>query len=187
MTFPQYAVSKWIGHSITVSGKHYANDVPIELFAKARRFEPKADADDDGQVPGGGEPTGGNETPNGFQPEATSNEAQLGANLSEMVLTAQQNSPGFPSFSAALHANPIGATGFEPATSWSRTKRSCQAELRPVFFPASQADLALLPTLFLAVTFLYFLFHRILHKGHRFESDSLARDPPTCQPSSAPR
>lgn len=34
-TFPQYAVSKWIGHSITVSGKHYANNVPDELFAKA--------------------------------------------------------------------------------------------------------------------------------------------------------
>ena len=25
----------------------------------------------------------------------------------------------------------VGATGFEPATSWSRTKRSSQAELRP--------------------------------------------------------
>jgi len=35
MTFPQYAVSKWIGHSITVSGKHYANAVPDELFDKA--------------------------------------------------------------------------------------------------------------------------------------------------------
>ena len=35
MTFPQYAVSKWIGHSITVSGRHYANDVPDELFSKA--------------------------------------------------------------------------------------------------------------------------------------------------------
>ena len=32
MDFPQYAVSKWIGHSIEVSGKHYANDVPDELF-----------------------------------------------------------------------------------------------------------------------------------------------------------
>ena len=32
MTFPQYAVSKWIGHSITVSGRHYVNDVPDELF-----------------------------------------------------------------------------------------------------------------------------------------------------------
>ena len=35
MTFPQYAVSKWIGHSITVSGWHYANAVPDELFDKA--------------------------------------------------------------------------------------------------------------------------------------------------------
>ena len=35
MRFPQYAVSKWIGHSITVSGRHYANAVPDELFDKA--------------------------------------------------------------------------------------------------------------------------------------------------------
>ena len=35
MTFPQYAVSKWIGHSITVSGRHYANAVPDELFEQA--------------------------------------------------------------------------------------------------------------------------------------------------------
>lgn len=35
MTFPQYAVSKWIGHSITVSGRHYANDVPDEVFTRA--------------------------------------------------------------------------------------------------------------------------------------------------------
>jgi hypothetical protein len=25
---PQFAVSKWIGHSISVRGKHYANAVP---------------------------------------------------------------------------------------------------------------------------------------------------------------
>ena len=35
MEFPQYAVSKWIGHSITISGKHYANDVPVELLDRA--------------------------------------------------------------------------------------------------------------------------------------------------------
>ncbi len=35
MDFPQYAVSKWIGHSITVSGKHYANAVPDELLDRA--------------------------------------------------------------------------------------------------------------------------------------------------------
>ena len=32
MAFPQYAVSRWMGHSLTVSGKHYANHVPDELF-----------------------------------------------------------------------------------------------------------------------------------------------------------
>ncbi len=37
MRFPQYAVSKWIGHSITVSGKHYANHVSDELFDRAAR------------------------------------------------------------------------------------------------------------------------------------------------------
>ena len=42
MTFPQYAVSKWIGHSITVSGRHYANDVPDELFVKAAEFGTEA-------------------------------------------------------------------------------------------------------------------------------------------------
>jgi hypothetical protein len=35
MTFPQYAVSKWVRHSITISGKHYANSVPDELFGRA--------------------------------------------------------------------------------------------------------------------------------------------------------
>ncbi len=33
--FPQYAVSRWIGHSITVSGRHYVNSVPDELFDQA--------------------------------------------------------------------------------------------------------------------------------------------------------
>lgn len=37
MFFPQYVVSKWIGHSITVSGRHYANTVPEELFDQAAR------------------------------------------------------------------------------------------------------------------------------------------------------
>lgn len=37
MRFPQFAVSKWIGHSTIVSGKHYAIAVPGELFDKAAR------------------------------------------------------------------------------------------------------------------------------------------------------
>jgi len=35
MRFPQFAVSKWIGRSNTVSGRHYASAVPDELFDKA--------------------------------------------------------------------------------------------------------------------------------------------------------
>ena len=35
MTLPQFAVSRWIGHSIEISGKHYANAVPDELFDRA--------------------------------------------------------------------------------------------------------------------------------------------------------
>lgn len=35
MTYPQYAVSRWIGHSMAVSDKHYANNVPDELFDRA--------------------------------------------------------------------------------------------------------------------------------------------------------
>ena len=40
LTFPQYAVSKWIGHGIAVSGKHYTHgDVPAELFERAAEAE----------------------------------------------------------------------------------------------------------------------------------------------------
>ena len=35
---PKFAVSLWMGHSMTVSGRHYANNVPDELFAKAAGF-----------------------------------------------------------------------------------------------------------------------------------------------------
>jgi integrase len=35
MDYPQYAVSYWIGHSIEISGKHYVNSVPDELYDKA--------------------------------------------------------------------------------------------------------------------------------------------------------
>ena len=42
MTYPQFAVSKWIGHSIIVSGRHYANAVPDELFDRAAGIAPSA-------------------------------------------------------------------------------------------------------------------------------------------------
>ena len=55
MTFPQYAVSKWIGHSIGVSGRHYANDVPDELFDKAAQNAAQHVAESTGT---GGKPVG---------------------------------------------------------------------------------------------------------------------------------
>lgn len=38
-TFPQFPVSRWIGHSITVSGKHYVNHIPDELFQRVAGLE----------------------------------------------------------------------------------------------------------------------------------------------------
>jgi integrase len=52
LTYPQYVVSRWIGHSITVSGKHYANAVPDELFAKAAGIEKKGEEGQEGQSEG---------------------------------------------------------------------------------------------------------------------------------------
>jgi hypothetical protein len=50
MEFPQYAVSKWIGHSITVSGRHYVHGVPDELFAKAAQKAAQSTADKGGPI-----------------------------------------------------------------------------------------------------------------------------------------
>jgi hypothetical protein len=41
--------------------------------------------------------------------------------------------PNFPSPQKTAFF--VGATGFEPATSWSQTKRSSRAELRPEYLP----------------------------------------------------
>lgn len=38
--FPQYVVSAWIGHDITVSAEHYLQ-VPLELFKKASQRKPR--------------------------------------------------------------------------------------------------------------------------------------------------
>lgn len=69
MTFPQYAVSRWVGHSITVSGKHYANSVPDELFEQAAQKAAQQAAADNGterkpQTSGEGETS---ETPGDFR------------------------------------------------------------------------------------------------------------------------
>jgi hypothetical protein len=103
MTFPQFAESKWIGHSITVSGKHYANDVPHELFAKA------AACPHEGFEPIGVSADSGNAAQTDSQ-QAPQNPPQTGAKQAEMIEPEKQKSPEFPGFSAALRAIPIGAT-----------------------------------------------------------------------------
>lgn len=53
---PQFAVSRWIGHSITISGRHYANSVPDEIFQQAilatqqTTLEPTISPDSSGEV-----------------------------------------------------------------------------------------------------------------------------------------
>lgn len=51
MEFPQFAVSKWIGHSIVVSGRHYTNGVPDELFRKAAQIPTQTDPETDRNAP----------------------------------------------------------------------------------------------------------------------------------------
>jgi integrase len=95
MSFPQYAVSKWIGHSITVSGRHYANDVPMVLYAKAAQVA----------IP------------------AAQIQVQNGGNLTETTPSPKQKRPDFPGISATPPTLPIGATGFEPGALTSPGKR----------------------------------------------------------------
>jgi len=63
VTHPQIAVSKRMEHNIQVSGKHYANHVPDELFDKAAQNQAQqcvVYASDVSQAETGG---GGNRTP----------------------------------------------------------------------------------------------------------------------------
>jgi integrase len=106
-TFPQFAVSKWIGHSITVSGKHYANLVPEELFAKAAQKAAQSTADDAGQ-------------------SRTREEPQPVSAAKEPTKQHQSQKKGVDG-----NREKIGATGFEPAAFWSQTRRSAKLSYAP--------------------------------------------------------
>ena len=64
----------------------------------------------------------------------------LNFSLNDVSLVSIWRKP-FDILSERPSSSCVGATGFEPATSWSRTKRSSQAELRPVcrilFYPCN--------------------------------------------------
>ena len=98
MTFPQYAVSKWIGHSITVSGRHYANDVPAELFDKAAAY-----ASDAATV--------------SAQRQAQQKAHETTGNARKQKRTAQQvSSPN----SGDCRNFPESSVGFRSSSKWSR-------------------------------------------------------------------
>ncbi|MFM7519087.1 MAG: tyrosine-type recombinase/integrase [Planctomycetota bacterium] len=97
--FPVASVAQWMGHSPVVSMRHYAQALP-EHFGAA--------------VADGG--------------EAAQNPAQsvseMGRNGPQRVTTQNENpreTRGFPGISGVLNICEVGATGFEPATSTSRT------------------------------------------------------------------
>jgi hypothetical protein len=54
--------------------------------------------------------------------------------------TSQKSALAKKNAGGSLQRSSVGAAGFEPATSWSRTKRSSQAEPRPVKFPSLTVD-----------------------------------------------
>ena len=104
---PQFAVSRWIGHSITVSGTHYANHVPDELYAKVSGL-------------GSDKETG-----------VVRQTERAGVELSGIDKNPKPAICGNPSDSRPFRFSQVGATRFELATSWTQTTRSSQAELRP--------------------------------------------------------
>ncbi len=102
--FPQFVVSRWIGHSITVSGKHYANAVPDEVFARAAGLGDGAQRQAQRPMQESGGKCG---KMDGADPIGECDNDSIGSYLRESADFGQ-----------------IGATRFELATSASRTQRS---------------------------------------------------------------
>lgn len=101
MTFPQYAVSKWIGHSITVSGRHYANAVPDELFDAAAAVGP-----DDPNI-----------DQNGAQRRAQRTRAVLGGNEQKAKTSAAE---GSARISFGFHDLPTDTANYDHVRNWRR-------------------------------------------------------------------
>jgi hypothetical protein len=99
MRFPQYAVSKWIGHSITVSGKHYANHVIDELMCSAAGME----RDDD--------------RPEQAAQKAAQQVAEAGCMERQAGGAGNEKRPEFPGVSEPCGTVQVAGGGFEPPTS----------------------------------------------------------------------
>jgi integrase len=106
---PQWVVSRWLGHSIAVSGRHYTTgEIPDELYAKAAKRAAISDTAQGGAKCGAAQDGQGGRTR-----KERKSECEDGTK-NEDLRSGQTVAAGCE----------IGATGFEPATSWSRTKRS---------------------------------------------------------------
>ena len=71
-----------------------------------------------------------------------------------------------------LHPHVVGVTGFEPATSWSQTRRSSQAEPHPdillfvaSFLLLSRSDLDIISSHFILVNTIFTFFCNLFFKG----------------------
>ena len=106
--FPVASVAKWMGHSPVVSMRHYAQALP-EHFGAAVAGE----AEERSDVPreGGAESGAAN-------PRET---LRSGSQPAEGKTNNPQKTRGFPGIAAVVNSGSVGATGFEPATSTSRT------------------------------------------------------------------
>jgi len=102
MTYPQFAVSLWIGHSIAISGRHYANAVPDELFDLAAGQGPEAADSEAAQ-------------------KAAHKAAETGGihkSAGEAVLAGiSENPEDNADFGQNRNTSKLGGAGFEPATS----------------------------------------------------------------------
>ncbi len=114
MIFPQYAVSRWIGHSITVSGRHYANHVPDELFRKAAGLAPVSA----NGASAGGRSEGGAKA----SPEKAQRQAQQKAHETARTGRKTETAAGSPGGRNSRVCEDLrrSSSGFEIATDWRR-------------------------------------------------------------------
>ena len=109
----EYAVDACLGHNNVTSRRHYTSSVPPETFGRIARVVDAAR-------------------------NAARNAAEVGGSKGDNAEQAKPGADGKPRFPDGFREVPsgtasreIGVTGFEPAASWSRTKRSTKLSYTP--------------------------------------------------------
>jgi|GEM_PF-654175 len=110
---PEFAVDAWLGHNNVTSRKHYTSNVPPQMFTLVTGIVPAAR-------------------------KAARTLADYSGRNEKTRDPQNGNNADLPELSDRFHRVPlgslpakIGATGFEPAASWSRTKRSTKLSYAP--------------------------------------------------------